>query len=197
MGITDLLITLKSIKKEKHISEFGGKRIAVDIYVWIYKSFYCFARLKFTGSFEEDKLKIEEDKAYLYYLKSRLALLKENNIIPLIVFDSERPKIKSETIGLKRSKNKSFIKFDGNMKKYTNKLISTIEVTKEKIQEVIQLLEKMNIQYIFAPKEADSQLAYLLKENVIDAVITEDSDQLVYVNNLFYALGVQQDSNKI
>lgn len=180
MGIADLLVTLKPIKSVKHISEFTGLRVAVDIYVWIYKSFYCHARLKFNGIFEEDIDKIKEDTSYLYYLKSRIKLLQTNGVVPYVVFDSERPKIKADTIGSKRVKAK-VIKFDGNMKKYTSKLISSIEITKEKIQEIIQLLEKMNVQYIFAPKEADSQLAYLSKGKIVDAVITEDSDQLVYV----------------
>ena len=180
MGISELLVTLKQIKTEKHISAFKGQKIAVDIYVWIYKSFYSYARLKFTGSFEEDKAKIDNDQSYLYYLKNRLNLLLENQITPLIVFDSARPKIKAETIGSKRAKSKT-VKFEGNMKKYTSKLISTIEINKEKIDAIIQLLEKMNIQYIFAPKEADAQLAYLSKMHIVDAIITEDSDQLVYV----------------
>ena len=33
---------------------------------------------------------------------------------------------------------------------------------------------------IVAPYEADSQLAYLNKEGIVDVVITEDSDLLVF-----------------
>lgn len=38
----------------------------------------------------------------------------------------------------------------------------------------------MNVQYIVAPYEADAQLAYLEKTGVIDAILTEDSDLLVF-----------------
>lgn len=187
MGITDLLTTLKTIKIEKHISSYANKRVAIDMYVWIHKSFYCFARLKFTGSFEEDKAKIDQDQSYLYYIKSKLNMLIENSIIPIAIFDSERPKIKSETIGHKRNNTSAnkIIKMDGNYKRYVNKLISTVVIDKTKIEAIIQLLSKMNIQFMFAPKEADSQLAYLSKQNLVDAVITEDSDQLVYVSLAF------------
>lgn len=36
------------------------------------------------------------------------------------------------------------------------------------------------MQCIVAPYEADAQLAYLSKEGIIDTVITEDSDLLVF-----------------
>lgn len=38
----------------------------------------------------------------------------------------------------------------------------------------------MNIQYIVAPYEADAQLAYLYMNQIVDLVITEDSDLLAY-----------------
>lgn len=36
------------------------------------------------------------------------------------------------------------------------------------------------VECIVAPYEADSQLAYLSKEGIVDLVITEDSDLLVF-----------------
>ncbi len=38
----------------------------------------------------------------------------------------------------------------------------------------------MGVECIVAPYEADAQLAYLSKEDIVDAVITEDSDLLVF-----------------
>jgi exonuclease 1 len=38
----------------------------------------------------------------------------------------------------------------------------------------------MNVQFIVAPYEADSQLTYMFNEGLIDFVITEDSDLLVF-----------------
>jgi exonuclease 1 len=121
----------------------------------------------------------------LYYLKSKINSLLKHDIIPLAVFDSERPKIKAETIGHKRSskcKANTTLTSPSDTRRYVNKLIGTVPINKARLDAIVQLLEKMNVQFVFAPKEADSQLAYLLKQNVVDAVITEDSDQLVYVN---------------
>ena len=43
-----------------------------------------------------------------------------------------------------------------------------------------QECRKLGVQCIVAPYEADAQLAYLSKEDIVDVVITEDSDLLVF-----------------
>lgn len=57
-------------------------------------------------------------------------------------------------------------------------------------RDVIVELQKLDIEYIVAPYEADAQLAYLEKIQLVDGVITEDSDLLVfgckYVLNLLH-----------
>ncbi len=44
----------------------------------------------------------------------------------------------------------------------------------------IQALKAENVQYVVAPYEADAQLAYLEKEGIVDGIITEDSDLMVF-----------------
>jgi 5'-3' exonuclease len=47
----------------------------------------------------------------------------------------------------------------------------------------------MGIAFVVAPYEADAQLAYMYDSNLIDFVITEDSDLLVYgVNKVFFKM---------
>lgn len=41
-------------------------------------------------------------------------------------------------------------------------------------------MKRENVDYIVAPYEADAQLAYLEKQGIIDAILTEDSDLLVF-----------------
>lgn len=49
----------------------------------------------------------------------------------------------------------------------------------------------MSVQYIVAPYEADSQLAYLFYTGKIDFVITEDSDLLAFgVRKVFFKMSV-------
>lgn len=43
-----------------------------------------------------------------------------------------------------------------------------------------QACRREGVEVVVAPYEADSQLAYLSKENIVDFVITEDSDLLAF-----------------
>lgn len=43
-----------------------------------------------------------------------------------------------------------------------------------------QLLHELRVPFIVAPYEADSQLGYLYRAGIVDLVVTEDSDALVY-----------------
>lgn len=45
---------------------------------------------------------------------------------------------------------------------------------------MLQVLRDMKIDYIVAPYEADAQLAYLAMKNIVDIVITEDSDLVLF-----------------
>jgi exonuclease-1 len=44
----------------------------------------------------------------------------------------------------------------------------------------IKALRAEGIDYVVAPYEADAQLCYLEREGIVDGIITEDSDLLVF-----------------
>lgn len=45
---------------------------------------------------------------------------------------------------------------------------------------LLQMLRRCNIPFIVAPYEADAQLGHLFRTGVVDLVVTEDSDALVF-----------------
>jgi exonuclease-1 len=49
MGISGLLTALKSIQVTKHLSEYSGKTVAVDAYVWLHRGVYSCATELATG----------------------------------------------------------------------------------------------------------------------------------------------------
>lgn len=49
MGISGLLPLLKSIQRQRHLSEFGGQTVAVDAYVWLHRGTYACATELATG----------------------------------------------------------------------------------------------------------------------------------------------------
>ena len=58
--------------------------------------------------------------------------------------------------------------------------VRSIDVTPSMAYELIKILRAQGIPYVVAPYEADAQLAYLEQEGLIDAIITKDSDLLVF-----------------
>lgn len=54
---------------------------------------------------------------------------------------------------------------------------------------LLEIYGKHRIEFLVAPYEADSQLAYLNKIGYIDFIITEDSDLIVFgAKNVFYKM---------
>lgn len=49
MGISGLLPALKAIQVTRHLSEYSGKIIAVDAYVWLHRGVYACATELATG----------------------------------------------------------------------------------------------------------------------------------------------------
>lgn len=59
-------------------------------------------------------------------------------------------------------------------------LQKAVDVTPSMARELIEELKLLDVAYVVAPYEADSQLAYLEKRGVIAGVLSEDSDLLVF-----------------
>jgi exonuclease-1 len=56
--------------------------------------------------------------------------------------------------------------------------------------QLIKALRAEGVSYIVAPYEADAQMAYLEREGIVDGIITEDSDLVVFgCKNLLFKLG--------
>ena len=68
----------------------------------------------------------------------------------------------------------------GNNEKAEQYFQRSVTITSNMIAKVINSLKLLNIHYMISPYEADSQLSFLSKNDLIDVVITEDSDALIY-----------------
>lgn len=157
-----------------------NKKIGIDGNFWLYQ---------IVGSMKSNNIKIVNnnnlDITHVYGLYIRILSILKLGIKPLFVFDGKAPEIKYETINkriLEKSKAKDKISqndFINNKEK--KKLIqNSFFINKEEIEHCKLLLEKMNIPYIQSIEEADSQLAYLCKNNYIDYTISNDTDILIF-----------------
>ncbi|KAF7727620.1 Rad2 nuclease [Apophysomyces ossiformis] len=177
MGISGLFQLTKSIQQSIHVKEYGGRVVAVDGNVWLHKGAFACAL----------DLALQVDTTtYVKYFMRQVDMLKFYNVIPLIVFDGNQLPIKKCTNQERQrrraealAKGHELIR-QGKRKEAAEYFQKATSVTPHMVHQVAKALDEAGVQHIVAPYEADAQLAYLLKTKQAEAVITEDSDLLVF-----------------
>jgi exonuclease-1 len=107
-------------------------------------------------------------------------------VTPYLVFDGDNLPSKAGTEKDRRERRKEGKRLGlellkvGKTAQAQQELQKSVDVTPEMARMVIEELKHHNIQYVVAPYEADSQLAYLERKGIIDGVLSEDSDLLVF-----------------
>ncbi|KAF9051720.1 PIN domain-like protein [Panaeolus papilionaceus] len=186
MGISGLLPALQAITKKKHLSELRGKRVAVDAYGWLHKGVYGCATELALG---------KPTTKYVDFAMKRVQLLRHHGIEPYLVFDGGPLPAKEGTEGDRKKRREEQI---ARGRAFTNQgkhsqarecFVKSIDVTPEMAYQLIKALQANSVQYVVAPYEADAQLAYLEKQGLVDAILTEDSDLLVFgCHNVWFKL---------
>lgn len=90
----------------------------------------------------------------------------EKGIFPVWVFDGPPPRLKGDTLMVRSTREKS--------KK------SSVSIKAQEIKEIISLLEAMGIPHIIAPGEAEAQCAALNLMGLVQIVITNDIDAILF-----------------
>lgn len=177
MGICGLLGLLKSIQTTKNLSDFAGQTLAVDAYVWLHRGIHTCATELATG---------KSTKKYVDYAMQRIRLLRHHKVQPYVVFDggplpakrsTERDRKQRREENLARAKA---LTAEGKHSQAREFYAKCVDVTPQMAFQFIKALRAEGIQYIVAPYEADAQMAYLERIGLVDGIITEDSDLLVF-----------------
>ncbi|KAA1472431.1 PIN domain-like protein [Dentipellis sp. KUC8613] len=177
MGISGLLPLLKSIQVQKHLSEFSGQTLAVDGYVWLHRGTYACATELATG---------KATTKYVEYAMGKVRLLRHHGIHPYLVFDGGPLPAKRGTEKERRQRRQenlakgNALAAQGKQKEAREYYCKCVDVTPQMAFQLIKALRAADVPYIVAPYEADAQLAYLERIGVVDGIITEDSDLLVF-----------------
>ncbi|KAF9924785.1 Rad2 nuclease [Linnemannia zychae] len=169
MGIQGLLPLLKSIEKPVHLRDYAGKTLAVDGYVWLHKGAFSCAQELCLG---------QPTQKYVTYFMRRIEMFKFFGVKPYVVFDGGYLPSKARR---EESKNQALdLHMAGKSKQAMEQFRKCVDVTPEMAYEVIQALKAAQVDFVVAPYEADAQLAYLEKHGIVDGIVTEDSDLLVF-----------------
>jgi flap endonuclease-1 len=182
MGIKLLNTFLKYNKcdgiYEKHLSEFYGKKICIDISIYMYR-------------YKSEEQLVE--KIYLLCI-----LLKYYNIKGLFVFDGKPPKEKNDTIQerrrIKEDAEKKILalkqRIENNEIEYKNyeeeiKILKkrAVKLTIKEIYTIKDLIVSLGMNYIDASGEADVLCAELMLKKKVSCCLSEDTDMFVYPCN--------------
>ncbi|GAA5849498.1 hypothetical protein JCM8547_000473 [Rhodosporidiobolus lusitaniae] len=177
MGIGGLLPLLKEIQNPSHVRDWKGKTVAVDGYVWLHRGAYGCA---------EDLALGRKTVKYVNYAMHRVRMLKYYGVTPMLVFDGgllpskmgtedDRERRRNEAL----AKGRAFLA-EGKASQARECFVKAVDVTPEMAFQLIKALRREGVQYVVAPYEADPQLCYLEKHGLVDAIVTEDSDLLVF-----------------
>jgi hypothetical protein len=162
------------------VAELSGKKIAVDISIYLYK---------FVG-----------DDSLIENMYLMLSIFRHYNIIPIFIFDGKAPTEKKELLR-KRANDKQAarqefnalkaqLSEDGNTMDNDDKqeIINAMDILKkqfvtinrEQIEKVKSLIRAYGATYFDAPGEADELCALLVIKNKVWACLSEDMDMFVY-----------------
>ena len=151
--------------------------MAIDAYSWLHKGAY---------SCSLDLVLGVANDSYITYCMNRLNLLLHYNVNPIMLFDGGALPSKLHTEDKRKSSHELFREKvhaclrEGNRKDAYLHSQKCVEISPSIANRLIMELKARNIQFIVAPYEADAQMAYLDKIGMVDAIISEDSDLLLF-----------------
>ncbi|KAK4542372.1 hypothetical protein LTR36_006829 [Oleoguttula mirabilis] len=177
MGIQGLLPLLKSIQKPTHLKAFAGQTLGVDAYGWLHRG---------TVACAIELAQQKPTRKHIEFTLNRVRMLIHFGVKPFIVFDGDYLPSKAHTEKERAARRKESKRLGlellrmGRVSQAHLELQKAVDVTPLMARELIEELKLLDVPYIVAPYEADSQLAYLEKQGVISGIISEDSDLLVF-----------------
>ncbi|HME51608.1 MAG TPA: flap endonuclease-1 [Candidatus Lokiarchaeia archaeon] len=169
-------------KKLPAITDFAGKKIAIDAFNWLYQ-FLAPIRLA-DGSLLQDKE--GKSTSHLSGFFYRNVFLLENRIKPVYVFDGVPSELKSETIRQRvtireEAKKKSeAAKEAGEMAAARRYATASSQIEPHMIPDCKRLFELMGIPYIEAPSEGEAQATHMVNKNDVFIVASQDYDCFLF-----------------
>lgn len=197
MGINGLLKGLQSFSKKRHITDFENHSLAVDASSWLHKSVYSISE-KYVEAAEQSKTKQDSScvKVSAKYMISRCTELLDHGAkikSIYLVMDGRRCPLKAQTNDDREERRTKNLKEARSYKKERkneqaqDKYKACIKIHSafaDAVADEIQLhfarKRDKRVHIVRSPYEADAQLVKLCVDGFTQAIVTEDSDVLVY-----------------
>ena len=188
MGVKGLLPCLQSITRTVPLERYRGLTVAVDAMSWLHKGvFACDVRaLAKSQRGKSDRSSPEELKCVNYAIKKAGILRHKFGLEVLLVIDGDSlPSKKEENEQRRKERNNAFEKAvaaetSGDSRAARRFYAQSCSVSYKIRYDLIKACKQSGISFLVAPYEADAQMARLAQTDIVDLVITEDSDMLAY-----------------
>ncbi len=181
MGIKNLFKIIKKYSpnsiKDCTIKSYTNKTLAIDACLMIYKSVFA---LKHNGY---DLKNDDIITTHIHTLLVKILGFMKYQILPIFVFDGESPIIKEQTIAHRKEYRKLMLdKYNeaithDEKKKYFYRKAG---ITNKQMDQCKDLIKLFGFPVIECKGEADPVCAYLAKAKMVDAIVTDDMDILLF-----------------
>lgn len=177
MGVTGLHPQLKEIQVKIQLLKYKGQTLAVDTYGWLHKAIV---------SCSQELCLNQPTKKYISSVTKKVEMLRYFGVEPYLVFDGASLPTKAATNLERRLKREEAQKKanefmrSGNKKLAWKEFMKAAGVTSQMAKSVMIEMDRLNVKYVVAPFEADPQMVYLEKIGVVDGILSEDSDLLIF-----------------
>lgn len=181
MGNADLR-DIASISSAE-MDDIGGATVAVDAPNWLYK--YLTTTTKWTDGAVYTTENGDEVPHLLGAIRGMPRFF-EHDLTPLFVFDGTAHELKSDELDERRETREAAAEAAEEAREQGDKIrAARLESRAQRLDSQViettkQLLDTLDISYMVAPQAAESQAAYLGREEVVDYIVSEDYDSLLY-----------------
>ncbi|KAL3935028.1 MAG: hypothetical protein SGBAC_009374 [Bacillariaceae sp.] len=192
MGIKGLHKGLSFCTEKGNMKQYRNHRIAVDTSSWLHKSVYSVSAA-YVESTERNYVDPKCVGASSRYIRKRCQELLDMFRVAeiFLVMDGKRCPLKANESADREKRRQDNLrearayKRNGGNDKAEEKYKTCIKIKDGMTQAVMAEVSKAfkndkRVKLVWSPYEADAQLAKLCIDQMVDAVVTEDSDVLVY-----------------
>ncbi len=168
--------------KEVDLEDLAGKTIAVDAFNAMYQ-FLAKIRQPDGTPLMTSWGEITSVHSGVFY---RTANLLEKGIIPVYVFDGEKPEFKMETVmerlKVREEAERKWLESleAGDLEEARKYAQAALNLTDEMVEDAKKILELMGVPVVQAPSEGEAQAAYMCKRGDVWAVGSQDYDSLMF-----------------
>lgn len=179
--------------------DLNEKIIAIDTSIILYQ---CITAIRSTGNDLLDKN--GKSTSHIYAILTKTLNYLKYNIIPIHIFDGKPSDLKLNVLSIRSKLKKKAIdklseleNIEENNEEKIKLLKQSVHITEEEMLEAYEIVNLLGVPAIIAPEEADSQCAYLSKNNYVDYILTEDMDLLTFGSKQIIKNFMKEDMKKI